>query len=156
MLIPSLKEKVQALYVEPLETINEYVSSPPSSHTPKLPVGLITTDTAASSNELLFNRIRETIETDSSNAFCLLRPTDCSNLKNFLKTLIYTLTKSDSDGDNDELNEKPRNGSRLLNYDLQILADWRKSTEVDRVVVAIPNSESLDSYVLNDALNLLR
>lgn len=67
-----------------------------------------------------------------------------------------TLHTEDDDGDD---MERPatssRHASKLLNYDLGHVQEWRKKNRVSSIVVAFQDSEAFDAGLLADVVELL-
>lgn len=87
----------------------------------------------------------------------VLTSKDATNLKSTLKKLIKDATQQDEglDDEDDEV-VVGRKGARLLNYDLQILQNWCKIHEGQKVVIAIQDTEAFDGNILSDLISLFR
>lgn len=87
----------------------------------------------------------------------VLTSKDATNLKSTLKKLIKDATLQD-EGLDDEDDEVivGRKGARLLNYDLQILQNWCKIHEKQKVIIAIQDTEAFDGNILSDLISLFR
>lgn len=87
----------------------------------------------------------------------VLTSKDATNLKSTLKKLIKDATQQD-EGLDDEDDEVivGRKGARLLNYDLQILQNWCKIHEKQKIIIAIQDTEAFDGNILSDLISLFR
>ena len=50
----------------------------------------------------------------------------------------------------------PRQSSRRLNYDLQVLCDHVRSHSITKVILAFHDSETFDGALLNDIVEVIR
>lgn len=77
-------------------------------------------------------------------------------MKALLKSLIENATSRNEgidDEDDDQLEQ--RKGSKLLNYDLDILAGYVRERKLDQVVIVIQDTEAFDSELLSDLIEVL-
>jgi len=77
-------------------------------------------------------------------------------LKAALKAIIQSATAR-NDGVDDEYDEiaPTQKGSKLLNYDLQLLYDYVRERDIEQVVLAIQDTETFDSHLLSELKELL-
>lgn len=142
--------------LKPLERVVQFVqSSNGSSFDTKIPTGLIVSSPSASSGFL--DRVQAREAEDGRNAFVTLVPSDGPNLKSLLKNLIQKATQSNRLGrDDDEHEVADVKRPRYLNYDLQILHDWSRTKEIDKLIVATRDSEAFDINVFSEFVTLLQ
>ncbi|KAI9695972.1 MAG: hypothetical protein M1820_008313 [Bogoriella megaspora] len=141
-----------------ISDITDFVANEsPITENSKIPTGIIVGGPDLSSQVTLFTQLESEVKNlKSKSGFVSLSSRDASNLKNLLKVLIQRATSRNEGVDEDE--EEPtsrRRGPRLLNYDLQILRDWRIERGIERVVVAFEDSEAFDSSLLAEVLDVL-
>lgn len=103
--------------------------------------------------EQLASRIRDE---EKIGPVVILTSKDATNLKSILKKLIRDATQQDEGIDDEEEEIVGRKGSKLLNYDLQILQNWCKLHEGQKVVIAIQDTEAFDGTILSDLVSLFR
>lgn len=74
-----------------------------------------------------------------------------------LKTLIQRATarQTASDDEAEEVGSGTKRGSKLLNYDLQLLMDFVRERQVQQVVVSFDDTEAFDSDLLSQLIELL-
>ena len=77
-------------------------------------------------------------------------------MKAALKTIIQLATAR-NEGVDDEADETApmQRGSKLLNYDLQLLYDFVRERDIKQVVLAIQDTETFDSHLLSELIELL-
>lgn len=88
-----------------------------------------------------------------------LSAADGPNLRVFLKNLIRKATAHEDvqpHAHAADLETDHYKGTKLLNYDLQILYDWCKPRRISKVVLVLQDSEAFDGTVLTDILALLQ
>ncbi|KXT02618.1 hypothetical protein AC579_5440 [Pseudocercospora musae] len=80
-----------------------------------------------------------------------------TNLKNLLKSIIQKATLRATDDDEDEVEEgtTSRRGTKLLNYDLQILCDHVEERQLRQIVIAFEDTEAFDNDLLSELVTLL-
>ncbi|OBT71671.1 hypothetical protein VF21_10581 [Pseudogymnoascus sp. 05NY08] len=119
-----------------------------------IPTGLITTGQNTASQELLFSQLAERVHGESDALIVTIRPGDASNLKAALKKLIRDATNTDHDDEDERSASSVPGGNKFLNYDLQLLQNHLKSSKHKQVVVAFQDSESFDSTLLTELIEL--
>lgn len=135
------------------------VVSGPRRDRPPIPTGLVITGPSIASHGSFFRRMSDKIIADTNSIFVPLNSAECPNLKTLLKTLIRKATSGlPIDEDDDELlhNGAYRTGSKPLDYDLCLLLDWYSRTPVDKITIAIQDSEGFDDTVMVETIELLR
>lgn len=129
-----------------------------SSYDGKIPTALILAGPNIASHTPLFEQLASRIrDEDRTGPVIVLTSKDATNLKSTLKKLIKDATQQD-EGLDDEDDEVVigRKGARLLNYDLQILQNWCKIHEGQKVVIAIQDTEAFDGNILSDLISLFK
>lgn len=128
------------------------------SYDGKIPTALILAGPNIASHTPLFEQLASRIrDEDRTGPVIVLTSKDATNLKSTLKKLIKDATQQDEglDDEDDEV-VVGRKGARLLNYDLQILQNWCKIHEGQKVVIAIQDTEAFDGNILSDLISLFR
>lgn len=125
-----------------------------------IPTALIVAGPSIASHGPFFERLGRKVTQDESRAFICLTSSECPNLKALLKTLIKKATWRVGEDDEEEDGDRPpstsRSGSRLLNYDLGHVLEWKKKSRVSSIVVAIQDSEAFDAGLLTDMVDLFQ
>ncbi|KFY39509.1 hypothetical protein V494_03942 [Pseudogymnoascus sp. VKM F-4513 (FW-928)] len=121
-----------------------------------IPTGLITTGQNTASQELLFSQLAERVQGETNALIVTIRPGDASNLRAALKKLIRDATNTDHDDEDERSASSAPGGHKFLNYDLQLLQNHLKSSKHRQVVVAFQDSESFDSTLLTELIELLQ
>lgn len=123
----------------------------------------------------MFSQLAERVHSETNALIVTIRPGDASNLKAALKKLIRDATNTDHD-DEDERSassvpgvsshdpsqlyplQKANSlqGHKFLNYDLQLLQNHLKTSKHKQVVVAFQDSESFDSTLLTELIELFQ
>ncbi|KFX96341.1 hypothetical protein O988_05378 [Pseudogymnoascus sp. VKM F-3808] len=138
------------------EVTNFLKLSVKSKNPESIPTGLITTGQNTASQELLFSQLAERVHSETDALIVTIRPGDASNLKAALKKLIRDATNTDHDDEDERSASSVPGGHKFLNYDLQLLQNHLKSSKHTQVVVAFQDSESFDSTLLTELIELFR
>ncbi|KAI9834735.1 MAG: hypothetical protein M1819_002820 [Sarea resinae] len=128
----------------------------PKKYGGKIPTGLIVAGPSIASHGMLFSQISRRIREESGAPIVTITSGQASNLKTILKNLIRSATNQLTEETEDELNQTNQRGPKLLNYDLQILADHVKVQGIEKVIIAFQDSEAFDGGLLADLVSLLR
>lgn len=142
-------------YIDTSYTDRQYSSA--------IPAGLITLGPSPTAQTTFFDELR----TSTSHTLVQLSASEASNLKSTLTLLIARATSNenskaespDDDHDGDEHDEdrvvQSKGKSRLLKYDLQILANAFPEPRLGRVVITFQDSEAWDGPLLSDLIDVL-
>lgn len=134
-----------------------YILLTPGSCDGKIPTALILAGPNIASHTPLFEQLASHIRDEEKiGPVVILTSKDATNLKSILKKLIRDATQQDEGIDDEEEEIVGRKGSKLLNYDLQILQNWCKLHEGQKVVIAIQDTEAFDGTILSDLVSLFR
>ncbi|KAI5786597.1 origin recognition complex subunit 3 N-terminus-domain-containing protein [Pyronema domesticum] len=140
-----------------LNDVSEFVkNADPEKYDNKIPTALVLTGPNIASHQPLFEQFKMRIcDDDQAGPVVVLTSKDALNLKGTLKKLIKDATESDEgrDDEEDELIVGKR-GSKLLNYDLQILQNWCVLHPEKKVVIAVQDTEAFDNHLLSDLISL--
>lgn len=129
----------------------------PGSCDGKIPTALILTGPNIASHTPLFEQLASRIRDEEKiGPVATLTSKDATNLRSILKKLIRDTTQQDEGIDDEEEEIVGRKGSKLLNYDLQILQNWCKLHEGQKIVIAIQDTEAFDGTILSDLVSLFR
>ncbi|KAH8148178.1 uncharacterized protein LAJ45_07630 [Morchella importuna] len=147
---------LQSFNNKTLEDVSGFVKSPTAeSCDGKIPTALILTGPNIASHTPLFEQLASRIRDEEKiGPVVILTSKDATNLKSILKKLIRDATQQDEGIDDEEEEIVGRKGSKLLNYDLQILQNWCKLHEGQKVVIAIQDTEAFDGTILSDLVSL--
>lgn len=118
--------------------------------------GIICTGPDAASQGSIFEQLSDVPCAGSKRIYIPLNASECSNLKAVLKAIIQKATAQNTavdDEDPDQIGSSA--GSKLLNYDLQILSDYVRDRRVEQVVIAIRDTEAFESLLLSELIELL-
>lgn len=141
-------------------TVNEvveFINDSSEGETEKLQAGLICAGANISAHGSLFKQISNELKEQGNSICVVLSASECSNLKGLLKNLITKSTAATIDGDEEQVRSSSYSrGPKLLNYDLQLLYDHVKRTNVQNVVVAFQDTEAFDAHTLSDAIDLFK
>ena len=122
----------------------------------RIPTGIISTGPDAGSNVSITDQLATTQRAHGRRSFVSLSNSSGTNLKAVLKVIIQKATARSEGVDEDEDDQRvSKKGTRLLNYDLQILYDHVRERELELVVIAIQNTEAWDSDLLSELIELL-
>jgi origin recognition complex subunit 3 len=122
-----------------------------------IPTGLVIAGPSIASHAALFERLGRKIQNETNSTYILLTSGECPNLKALLKTLIKKATSRVDDDDEDEMGyqrSSTRNGPKILDFDLSHLQEWQRRAQVDKIVVAIQDSEPFDANLLTEMIEL--
>ncbi|OQN97219.1 hypothetical protein B0A48_16761 [Cryoendolithus antarcticus] len=123
----------------------------------RIPSGIVLTGPGGSSRGSLANRVADRWRSQPNQIYVPLDSTVTPNLKAALKHVIHRATSSTQgeDEDDEDAVATTRKGRRLLNYDLQILADYVRERKIEQVVIALHDTEAIASDVLSELIELL-
>ena len=118
--------------------------------------GIISTGPDASSHTSIVDQLSKNEKSDIRRVFVSVSASAGVNLRAILKAIILKATSRNEgvDEDEDDLTTQ-RKGVKLPNYDLQILADYVKERRLQKVVVAIQDTEAFDSDLLSELIELV-
>lgn len=118
--------------------------------------GIICTGPDAASQFSIVDQLSRIPCAQGKRIFVSLTASQGTNLKAVLKTIIQKATaQSEGVDDDDDDRSANRSGSKLLNFDLQILSDYVRDRDVKQVVLAIQDTEAIDSLLLSEIIELL-
>nr|OQO30580.1 hypothetical protein B0A51_01206 [Rachicladosporium sp. CCFEE 5018] len=122
-----------------------------------IPTGIILTGPGGSSQGSLADRVADRLRSQPKRIYVPLDSTVTPNLKAALKHLIHRATSSThtEDDDDEDAVATTRKGRRLLNYDLQVLADYVRDRKIEQVLVSLHDPEAIASDVLSELIELL-
>ncbi|KAI5798857.1 origin recognition complex subunit 3 N-terminus-domain-containing protein [Geopyxis carbonaria] len=152
------KNILESFNIETLDNVSKFVkdANPQNCDGRKIPTALVLAGPNIASHGPLFKQFTTRIrDIDQQGPVVVLTSKDAVNLKAALKKIIRDATLQDEglDEDDEEL-IVGRKGAKLLNYDLQILQNWHKLHEGQKVTVAIQDTEAFDAAVLADLIGL--
>jgi origin recognition complex subunit 3 len=152
----NLKHVLNEINSQTVEEIVEFVmATDPGGDSGRIPTGLITSGVSANVSHSTFTSIVDLIEDTEEILPISLAFSQCSSLKLALKAIIKNATKQDLIDDEEGELIHGRGGSRLLDYDLQILYEYMQARSLTRIVIYLENSESIDGSVLADIVDVL-
>ncbi|KAF2997790.1 hypothetical protein E8E14_003556 [Neopestalotiopsis sp. 37M] len=138
-----------------LKNVTSFIQDSASrQHMDKIPSGFIVTGANIASQELLFEQLSENLEEKTDAKVVRLRSADASNLKASLKKIIHDVTARTTEGDDDLEVAAGRDGRRYLNYDLEALHSYLKTSPLSHVIICFQDSEAFESGLLSDLILL--
>lgn len=118
--------------------------------------GIICTGPDAASQLSIIEQVSLNPCTRGKRVIVTLPASHGTNLKAVLKTIIRKATSHEEGVDDDDDEQTvTKKGARLLNYDLQVLADYVRDRNVKQVVLAIQDTEAFDSFLLSEIIEIL-
>ncbi|KAK6433639.1 Origin recognition complex subunit 3 [Oleoguttula sp. CCFEE 5521] len=137
--------------------LDEQVTPANGIESTRIPTGIVLTGPGGSSRGSLANRVADRLRSQPRRIYVPLDSTVTPNLKAALKRFIQRATSSTQgeDEDDEDAVATTRKGRRLLNYDLQILADYVRERKIEQVVLALHDTEAIASDVLSELVELL-
>lgn len=122
----------------------------------RIPTGIVVTGPSTAIAGALRQLSRRRGRDTRSHIFVSLPSSSGSNLKAILKALIQkaTMRQAAEDDESDEAQANSRKGSRLLNYDLQLLCDYVREQRSQQVVVAFEDTEAFDNDLLSELVEM--
>ncbi|KAI1929714.1 Origin recognition complex subunit 3 [Ophidiomyces ophidiicola] len=126
----------------------------PESSDSRISCGIISLGPNISSISTLLDQLRKHVRVDGAAQIAVLESGDCTNLKNALRTIIRN---SIPETENGPSNYAPptRLGPKLLPYDLELLHEFVRQNDGQKIVVAFKDSEAFDSDIMSDLISLL-
>lgn len=121
----------------------------------RLAAGLLVGSHDHSSSDHLFSSIKSQIGSKSRPSGAVLLSTRAANLKIALKNLIKQATTGDVDAEDNRLAQGLSSGDHLLNYDLKVLSDHVRYSDIDQILVYLVDSEAFPDAVLSDLISVL-
>lgn len=122
-----------------------------------IPTGIISTGPDAYAHASIIEQLSRKNNPEKRRNFVSLSASTGANLKALLKAIIQKATARNEgidDEDEDEVTTHKK-GAKLLNYDLQILADYVRERGLQQVVLSIQDTEAFDSDLLSEVIELL-
>ncbi|KAL7268700.1 Origin recognition complex subunit 3 [Rhizina undulata] len=141
-----------------LDDVSEFLNNAaPENYDGKIPTAIILAGPNIASHGPLFTQLAERIRSrDRTGPVVVLNSKDAPNLKGALKKLIKDATQQEEGVDDEEdTAHVGRRGTKLLNYDLQIIQKWCQLHEGQKVTIAIQDTEAFDTNILSDLISLL-
>ncbi|KAH9902265.1 origin recognition complex subunit 3 N-terminus-domain-containing protein [Xylariomycetidae sp. FL2044] len=128
-----------------------------SENTPKgkIPSAFVLTGPNIASQDLLFEQLAESQESQNHANVVRLRSGDASNLKAALKKLIHDATAKASEDEDDLDVAIGKDGRKYLNYDLEALHEHLKLNPRSHIIVTFQDSEAFESSLLSELISLL-
>ncbi|KAH9826230.1 origin recognition complex subunit 3-like [Teratosphaeria destructans] len=124
----------------------------------RIPTAIILTGPSTASSALISEQLAESeAGHNGSRIFASISSNSGPNLKALLRTLIQRTTSRivEDDDDLDDVPPSKRKGSKLLNYDLQLLANHVQEQQTQQVVLSFADTEAFDSNLLSELIQLL-
>ncbi|KAH7035047.1 origin recognition complex subunit [Microdochium trichocladiopsis] len=120
----------------------------------KIPTAFIITGASIASQDLLFEQLSETLQTQAESLVVRLRSSDVSNLRSTLTKIIQSATSKGAPDDEDQELTTSRDGRKFLKYDLEALHVQLRNHERRNVVIVFQDSEGFDGGLLSDLIML--
>ena len=141
-----------------MSELHEFLSIQPipSDHEDRLAVGIINAHQGAVPNSQLFDRLGQTLASQSGTTLVCTDAADGATLKSLLKAVNHNVTRNVVAEDDEDDGATPNKGPRLVNYDLRVLQKWCNARDVHHVVVGLPEAEGIDPSVLTSLITLLQ
>jgi origin recognition complex subunit 3 len=146
--IQSVLDEANSLTLNEITRFLEAQDLPSESGT--IPSAFVLAGPDTTSHASFFKQLATRINNNSKQILVSLDASQCPNLKTLLKSLIQKITSQDEEEISDEY------GTRLLDYDLQIAQIWLQDKGKNVMAVAIENSESFQSHLLSEMIDLFR
>ena len=122
----------------------------------RIPTGVLVSGLASTATGSLYSAICPGLEDAKDSVVVSIAATQCTNLKAALKSIIQSATQRVIEGaDDDEPVTVAHRGTRLLPYDLELLHEWVQERSLKSVVLFFQGSESLDTRVFADLVDIL-
>ena len=139
---------------EVTEFINQSLPSSQTGH--QIPSCLITAGPNLVSYGIFFKDLSESLKSTSNSILVSINASESPNLKTILKYIIANVTNDQAADTDDEHVSLKYKGRKMLNYDLQIIQDWLKDRDVNKIVIALEESEAFDNSMIGDIVELFR
>jgi origin recognition complex subunit 3 len=136
--------------------VNNFLESVSDRSSGKIPTALLSTDPDAATYVTVTDHFAKNQQGGKNRAFVSLASSTGSNLKALLKSINHQATSRPVglDDDDDEV-ATAKKGPRLLNYDLQLLAEHVQERHLEQVIIAIGETEAFDSHLLSELIEYL-
>ncbi|KAH8676297.1 origin recognition complex subunit [Xylariales sp. PMI_506] len=121
----------------------------------KIPAAFIITGANIASQELLFEQLAETLADKADAKVVRLHSGDATNLKAALKKIIRDTTSRAAEDEGDSEVSVGKDGRKFLNYDLEALHSYLKTTPRTHVTITFQDSEAFESALLSDLILLI-
>jgi origin recognition complex subunit 3 len=122
----------------------------PDFGTGAIPAGFVLAGPDTTSHSTFFEQLSRRINDTSSQVLVTLNSAESPNIKSLLKALVNKIVDQDDEWISEHY------GTRLLEYDLQMVYAWLQNKAKNVVVIGIENSEAFLSAVLTDLIDYLR
>ena len=153
-----MQQELDQVYAGAVDRVSSFLDDSLKHDATTIPTAILATDPDASSYNAVIDQIADKKKSAARRAVVSIAASTASNLKGLLKVVIQKATSPDNGLDEDDDEEAPRRkkGSKLLNYDLQLLADGVKELHLDQIIVAIGETEAFDNTLLSEFIEHLR
>ena len=108
------------------------------------------------SHSIIFRELSESLRSNCNSVLVAVRANESPNLKVVFKHIVAGITNCQTTDDDDEHVSLKSRGRKMLSYDLQIIQDWLKGRNIEKVVVALEDSEAFDNTLIADIVEILR
>ncbi|KAG9255112.1 origin recognition complex subunit 3 N-terminus-domain-containing protein [Emericellopsis atlantica] len=139
-----------------LDQVATFVGEAKTSADDKIPSAFIITGSNLASQNLLFEQLSESLQAASKSKFVRLRSSEAVSLRAMLKKIIREVTdgKSDSAGEDLQMNSGQDIRRQYLDYDLEALHAYIKTDPCEHIFIAFEDSEGFESGLLCDLIPL--
>ena len=132
-------------------------SSSPSSHSSRqIQSCLLIAGPDLASHDIFFRDLSDSLESDCNSILVPVSASGSPNLKVLFKHIVASVVSNQAADAGDEFVSLKSKGRRMLNYDLQIIQDWLKGRNIEKIVIALEDSEAFDSSLIGDIVEILR
>lgn len=122
----------------------------------RIPAGIVCAGPDAASHTSVVEQTSLQQHEKKGRVLVSLSSSSGSNLKAYLKTIIQRATSHSEGTEDDEDGQViSRKGSKLLNYDLQMLHDYVRDRGLEQVAIVIQDTEAWDSDLLSELIKTL-
>ena len=122
-----------------------------------MPTGIIAAGLASTASGSLYSAVSQKLQGDSGTIIADVAASQCTNMKTALKVINQSATRQvlGTEDDDDPI-PSTRRDVRLLTYDLEVLHEWVQEKAVERVVLFLQGSESLESRLFGELIEILK
>lgn len=152
----SINEQLEATNATTINELEEFLRDAQQQvRSSRVPTAIISAGPDAASHQSIVQQLeRKTIKT-GRRVFASLAAASATSLKAALKSIIHKATSQNEGIDEDDEEQAPGKGLKLLNYDLQILSDYARERQLDQVILFVEDTEAFNSEVLSELIEIL-
>ena len=151
-----IDDSLNAINSTTIQRLEQFLEDATTGHDDgRIPTAIISAGPNAAAHQGIVQQLKQNAITEGRRVFVSLSAGAATNLKAALKFIILKATSQTEDADDEDAIQTQSKGPKLLNYDLQILANYARDRNLERVVLSIEDTEAFNSEILSELIEIL-